>query len=155
MLIALFFGVSLYIRTVLPFEHVFSGEWIKSTGIDAYSQMRIVDNLVSNFPHTPVFDPYYIYPGGSIVSVPLFFHWLLGGITWLIGLGSPSQQLVDTIGAYFPAVLAALTIIPVYFIGRELFGRWAGVIAAGLIAVMPGEFLGRSILGFTIFWNVC
>ena len=39
--------------------------------------------------------------------------------------------------------------IPVYFIGKELFGRWAGVISAGLISILPGEFLGRSILGFT------
>jgi dolichyl-diphosphooligosaccharide--protein glycosyltransferase len=46
-------------------------------------------------------------------------------------------------------VLGALTVIPVYFIGKAMFNRWAGVIAAGLIAIFPGEFLGRSILGFT------
>ena len=44
--------------------------------------------------------------------------------------------------------MAALTIIPVYFIGKTLFSRWAGVFAAGLVAILPGEFLGRSILGF-------
>ncbi len=53
------------------------------------------------------------------------------------------------IGAYFPAILAALTIIPVYFIGKALFNRWIGVLAAALTAILPGEFLGRSILGFT------
>lgn len=67
----------------------------------------------------------------------------------MIGLGSPTQHTVDVVGVYFPAVAAALTVIPVYFIGKELFGRWAGVIAAGLLSVLPGEFLGRSILGFT------
>jgi len=81
--------------------------------------------------------------------MPPFFHWLLGGVIWVIGLGSPSQHTVDVIGVYFPAILGALTIIPVYFIGKELFGRWAGVISAGLLALLPGEFLGRSILGFT------
>ena len=50
---------------------------------------------------------------------------------------------------YFPAVLAALIVIPVYFIGKTLFNRWVGVLAAALVAVLPGEFLGRSILGFT------
>ena len=78
-----------------------------------------------------------------------FFDWLLAGIIWVIGLGSPTQHTVDVIGVYFPAVLGALTVIPVYFIGKELFNRWAGVISAGLIALLPGEFLGRSILGFT------
>ncbi|MEE8420280.1 MAG: STT3 domain-containing protein, partial [Dehalococcoidales bacterium] len=42
-----------------------------------------------------------------------------------------------------------LTVFPVYIIGKKVFGRWAGIFAAGLIAIMPGEFLGRSILGFT------
>jgi dolichyl-diphosphooligosaccharide--protein glycosyltransferase len=50
----------------------------------------------------------------------------------------------------------------VYFIGKELFNRWAGVIAAALVAILPGEFLHRSLLGFTdhhvaetLFTTVC
>jgi asparagine N-glycosylation enzyme membrane subunit Stt3 len=50
---------------------------------------------------------------------------------------------------YFPAVLGALTVFPVYIIGNKVFGHWAGIITAGFIAIMPGEFMGRSILGFT------
>ena len=95
------------------------------------------------------FDPYFIFPGGYLVSDIHFFNWLLAVICWLIGLGHPSQHLVDVIGVYFPAILAALTVIPVYFIGKTLFNRWAGIIAAALFAVLPGEYLGRSILGFT------
>jgi len=37
----------------------------------------------------------------------------------------------------------------VYFIGKELFNRWVGVISAALVAILPGEFLHRSLLGFT------
>jgi dolichyl-diphosphooligosaccharide--protein glycosyltransferase len=111
--------------------------------------MRLVDNLVHNFPQVTDTDPYFIYPGATGQMKLLFFHWLLGIITWIIGLGSPSQHLIDVIGAYFPAVLGAITVIPVYFIGKELFGRWAGVLSAALLAILPGEFLGRSILGFT------
>jgi dolichyl-diphosphooligosaccharide--protein glycosyltransferase len=37
----------------------------------------------------------------------------------------------------------------VYFIGKELFNRWAGVIAAALVVILPGEFLHRSLIGFT------
>ena len=78
-----------------------------------------------------------------------FFNWLLSAIVWVIGLGSPTQHTVDVISVYYPAVLGALAVIPVYFIGKALFNRWAGVLAAALVAIMPGEFLGRSILGFT------
>jgi dolichyl-diphosphooligosaccharide--protein glycosyltransferase len=148
-IVALFFGVALYLRIALPYDQVFSGDWIKFTGVDAYFNMRIVDNLVHNFPHLNSFDPYMLYPSGMGTGSFPFFHYLLAGIIWLIGLGSPTQHTIDVIGVYFPTILGALTVIPVYFIGKELFNRWAGVISAGLVALLPGEFLGRSILGFT------
>ena len=149
-LLILFFGIALYLRVYLPYDQVFSGEWIKFTGIDAYYQMHLVDNLARNFPHQMSFDPYRIYPSspGPLLSLH-FFTWLLSGVTWVIGLGSPTQHTIDVVGVYFPAILGAMTVIPVYFIGKELFNRWVGVVAAGLIALTSGEFLGRSILGFT------
>ena len=148
-IVALFFGIALYLRVALPYAQVFVGDWIKFTGVDAYHFMRIVDNLVHNFPHLNSFDPYMLYPGGGGTGSHTFFVYFLAGITWLVGLGSPTQHTVDVVGVYFPAVLGALTVIPVYFIGKALFNRWAGVIAAGLVAIFPGEFLSRSILGFT------
>jgi len=148
-ILAVIFGIALYFRAGLPYDQVFSGDWIKFTSVDAYYHMRLVDNLVQNFPHRLGFDVYTYFPYGTLVTWFPFFDWLLAGVIWLIGLGSPTQHTIDVIGAYFPAILGALTVIPVYFIGKELFNRWVGVISAGLIAVLPGEFLGRSILGFT------
>jgi len=147
-IVALFFGVALYLRVALPYDQVFVGDWIKFTGVDAYSYMHQVDNLVHNFPHLSSLDPYMRYPHGQPVGGLNLFVYILGGITWLIGLGSPTQHTIDIVGVYFPAIVGALAVIPVYFIGKELFNRWAGVMAAGLIAIFPGEFLGRSILGF-------
>lgn len=147
-LITVFFGVSLIFRVVFPYDHVFGGELIKFTSIDAYYQMRIVDNMALNFPRLTDFDPYLIYPGGGDFGKIHFFNWFMAAVVWIIGLGSPTQHTVDMVGVYFPPVLAALTVIPVYFIGKTLFHRWAGVLAAGLVAILPGEFIGRSILGF-------
>ena len=148
-LLFLFFGISLSIRVIFPFDYVFGGEVTKFTSIDAYYHMRLVDNLAHNFPSLTGFDPYYIYPGGITTGGIHFFDWLIACVIWIIGLGSPTLNLVDTVGVYFPAVLAALTVIPVFFIGRALFNKWVGVMAAGLTAIFPGEYLGRSILGFT------
>ncbi|MFH1647585.1 MAG: STT3 domain-containing protein [Chloroflexota bacterium] len=148
-LIALFFGVSLLFRVVFPYDQVFGDHLIKFTSIDAYYQMRIVDNWVHNFPSVTAFDPFLIYPGGGGYGSIHFFNWFMAAVIWIIGLGSPTQHLVDVVGAYFPAVLAALTVIPVYFIGKSLFNRWVGVLAAGLVAILPGEYLGRTIIGFT------
>ncbi len=56
-IVALFFGVAHILRVYLPYNQVFSGDWIKFTGVDAYYHMRIVDNLVYNFPHHCFFKP--------------------------------------------------------------------------------------------------
>lgn len=142
-------AVALFFRIYLPYKMVFSGDWIKFASVDAYYHMRLVDNLLHNFPRLISFDPYFIYPSAVPVGSVHLFERLLAGIIWVIGLGSPSPHTADIIGVYFPAVLGALTIIPVYFIGKELFGRWGGVLSACLLAVLPGEFMGRSVLGFT------
>ena len=148
-LLAIFIGVALYFRIALPYHSVFSGDWIKFTGIDAYYHMRLVDNMLHHFPHSIAFDPYTFYPHGSIVSWPPLFDWLLAGSILLADWILPIDNIKDLVGVYFPAILGALIIIPVYFIGRTMFNRWVGVSAAALIAVLPGEFLGRSLLGFT------
>ncbi|MEE8318269.1 MAG: oligosaccharyl transferase, archaeosortase A system-associated [Dehalococcoidales bacterium] len=148
-ILALIFSFSLFLRIFFPYDQVFGGELIKFTGVDAYYQMRLVDNIVHNFPGFSNFAPYFNYPSGSPIDTFPFFNWLLAGIIWVIGLGSPTAHTIDIVGVYFPAVLGALTVFPVYIIGKKVFGRWAGIFAAGLIAIMPGEFLGRSILGFT------
>ena len=148
-IVAIFFGVALYFRIVLPYDQVFSGSWIKTTGVDGWYHMRLVDNLAYHFPQRITFDPYTFYPHGSTVGWPPFYDWLIAGTIWLVSLGSPTQHIIDVVGAYVPAILGALTIIPVYFIGKELFNRWVGVLSAGLIAIISGEFLGRSTLGYT------
>jgi len=83
------------------------GDWIRFGGNDPWFYMRLVDNLAHNFPHRILFDPYGIYPGGSNIGIPPFFLMLLGSTTWVIGLGSPSENIIETVGAYFPAILGA------------------------------------------------
>jgi len=141
--------ISLYIRIALPYEQVFVNGTVWFKGTDAWYHMRLVDNLLHHFPHRISFDPYTFYPYGAMVSWPPFFDWLIASLSWLIGLGSPSQHTIDIVGAYIPPILGTITVIPVYFIGKELFNRWVGIIAAALIAILPGEFLNRSLLGFT------
>jgi oligosaccharyl transferase (archaeosortase A-associated) len=148
-ILAVICGISLYIRIALPYHQVFRSNgatWFLET--DAYYYMRNIEALVHNFPHYNTFDPYFLYPGGGAgVSRP-FFAWLVAGVILLVR-GASSLHTMEVIAAYVPAILGTLTLIPVYFIGKELFNRWVGVISAALVAILPGEFLHRSLLGFT------
>ncbi len=147
-IVAVLCGIALFIRIYLPYDQTFSGGQVWFID-DAWYHMRLVENLVQHFPHRIYFDPYTYYPHGTVVPWPPFYDWLIAGAAWIIGLGHPSQHLAQTVGAFTPAVLGALTVIPVYFIGKELFNRWVGVISAAILVVLPSEFLARSILGFT------
>lgn len=147
LLVALIFGIALWLRAYLPYDKVFTEAGIKLAGNDSYYHMRLIENLLKHLFDPINFDPYTYFPHGTDVTWPPFFDWLVAVVIWVVGLGSPSQKLIDTIGVFYPAVLGALTVIPVYFIGKELFNRWAGVMAAALIAILPSQFLTRSLLG--------
>ena len=81
--------------------------------------------------------------------MPLLFDLVVGGLAWVIGLGAPSLRTVEVVGALVPPILGALTTVPMFLIGERLFDRRAGLLAAGLLAIAPGQFLARSLLGFT------
>ncbi|MGA2159091.1 MAG: oligosaccharyl transferase, archaeosortase A system-associated [Dehalococcoidia bacterium] len=154
--------IALYIRIVLPYQTVFSGPWIKLTSVDGYYYLRLVDNLVVNFPRLIGFDPYQLFPGGDFINrVPNLFVYILTIPVKLLGGISPSSQAIESITVYIPPILGALTVIPVYFLGRTLTNRWGGLIAAFIVALMPGEWLLVSLLGNTthhvaeVFFTSC
>lgn len=145
--LALCFTTSLLLRIVPPFHQIFTDLGIKFAMNDAYYHMRLVDNLAHNFPNFSYYDPYFVFPGTTVIGGAHFFDWLIASVAWIIGLGSPTQATIDIVGVYIPPVLAALLVVPVYFIGKSVFNKWVGLIGAMLVAILPGEFLGRSILG--------
>jgi dolichyl-diphosphooligosaccharide--protein glycosyltransferase len=44
--------------------------------------------------------------------------------------------------------MAVLVVLSVFVIGKTLGNTWIGILAAGLLAIMPGEFLSRSQIGY-------
>jgi dolichyl-diphosphooligosaccharide--protein glycosyltransferase len=149
-ILMLIFLASLSLRIGIPWSHVFVRQWVKFTDNDAYFYMRLLDNLSDHFPSLGSFDPYFIYPAGKdLANQPLFMVYFMGFFAWLFGGGSPSQHIVDLVAVFSPAVLGALLVFPIFFIGRAIFNKWAGLIAAAFAALIPGEFLIRTLLGFT------
>ena len=152
--LVLLFCLSLYIRVAIPYHIVFNDTFVRFGGYDPWYNIRLVENTLHHFPHRIYFDPFTAYPQGTYnpFGTPLF-DLSLAFIVWALGLGNPfatlSPSMIEEIWAWYPAVLAALTIFPVYFIGKGLYNRGAGLLSAALIAILPGQFLIRSLLGFT------
>jgi len=140
---------SLGLRSAFHYSNVFKPDSVRFTESDAYYHMRHVEHMVHNFPHRMSWDPYGAFPSGQPEFSGPLFDYLLAGLIWLAGAGSPSKQLMETIAAWFPAVLGALIPIAVFYLGRLLFSATTGLVAAAFIAVLPGFFLNISALGFT------
>ncbi|MDY6916502.1 MAG: oligosaccharyl transferase, archaeosortase A system-associated [Chloroflexota bacterium] len=148
-LMLLIFGIALSLRLCPPYDSVFGGDWVRFGMTDSWYHIRLAENLAQHFPQRIGFDPFTWYPFGQGVYFAPFFDLLLGLVIWVAGLGTPTQHTVEVVAAYFPAVLGALATVPVYFVGKTLFNRTVGLLSAGLIAILPGEFLLRSVLGVT------
>ena len=147
-LLAAIVGAAFLARTVFLARAVLGGAGVNYQDSDAWYHMRLIENLTRQFPHRAGVDP-YLGADAPVVAVPLLFDLAVGGLAWVIGLGAPSTRTVELVGALVPPLLGALTVVPVALLGARLFDRRAGLLAAALLAIMPGQFLARSVVGFT------
>jgi len=142
------FLIAFYIRT-RPAAGVFlSNGFVRFGGNDPWYHLRNVEVMLHNFPHMLWFDAYGLFPSGIPQQFAPLFDMVLATAIWILGLGNPGQDLINTVCAYYPAVLGSIVVIPTYFAAKWVFDRRVGLLAAFLVAVAPGQFLSRSIIGF-------
>jgi 4-amino-4-deoxy-L-arabinose transferase-like glycosyltransferase len=91
-------------------------------------------------------DAYGFQPGGEATAFwPPGYSWFLALDYRLFGEGVGTARTAN-------AVVSALTVIPVYFIGRRLFGAAAGVAGAAIAAFLPSlVFWAPVLLSDTFF----
>jgi len=113
-------------------------------GSDSFYHMRRVLYTVDHFPHTLWFDSYIDYPRGLELMWPPLFDQLIAGTALLFG--AESQRSIEIVGSIVPPILGSLTVIALYFLARELFGRRAGLLSALFLAINP-QHVSASIFG--------
>jgi len=109
------------------------------SGPDPYYNMRLVETTVQTgrFPYFSFNDPLLSYPLGKSGGRPPLLVMSAIGFSNLL---TPFMSEADAIGyamQFIPALFGALLVFPTYFIGKILFGKKAGLIAALLIALIP------------------
>ncbi|MFC6726563.1 STT3 domain-containing protein, partial [Halobium palmae] len=131
-------AVMLWIRLLSYDRFVRNGEVLFS-GNDAWYHLREVQYTVRHWPQTMPFDPWTYFPfGTSTGQFGTLYDQLVATAALLVGLGSPSSTLVSKTLLVAPAVFGALTAIPVYFLGKRLGGRVAGLFGALILMLLPG-----------------
>ena len=112
------------------------------SGPDPYYNMRHVEETLygenaGNYPFYIEDDPLLNYPLGRSGSRGPFMNILAIGFGQLL---TPVMDEVDGVGLamqFLPALFGALLVFPIYFIGKTLFSRKVGLLAALFLALIP------------------
>jgi asparagine N-glycosylation enzyme membrane subunit Stt3 len=107
---------------MITYYSIFVGNNIRFLEFDPFYHMRRVVSFTQFFPWTWNFDTFLNFPYGSVVGWPPIFDWTIALLANIVGLGHPNRYLIETVGVYFPAFLGSLSVVAVYFIGKEIFG---------------------------------
>ena len=119
------------------------------SGNDAWYHLRQVEYTVRNWPTTMPFDPWTEVPFGRLAGqFGTLYDQIVATAALVVGLGSPSADLVAKTLLVAPAVFGALIVIPTYLIGKRLGGRLGGLFGAIVLMLLPGTFLRRGLVGF-------
>jgi len=119
-------------------------------GNDAWYHLRQTSYTVQNFPFTMPFDPWTNFPTGTASGqFGTLFDQLVAVGALVLGLFMPQDQATTMALLFAPAVFGTAVAIPAYFIARRFGGRLGGVIAVLVLALTPGAFLFRSLVGFS------
>ncbi|AUV81826.1 dolichyl-diphosphooligosaccharide--protein glycosyltransferase [Salinigranum rubrum] len=119
------------------------------SGNDAWYHLREVNYTVRHWPTTMPFDPWTNFPyGTSVGQFGTLYDQLVATAALVVGLGAPSESVVSMTLLVAPAVFGALAVVPTYYLGERLGGRIGGLFGVVVLALLPGTFLQRTLVGF-------
>ncbi len=137
--------VALFLRSYFGYSMSVDNGFIVSGGSDSYYHERVIAHVMDTGTHL-VQDPMLNYPMGMRNARPPLYDWSVAVSGQLLsGLGMDEAAAMGYSLVLSTAIWGALTLIPVYLIGRAAFGNRAGLVAALLFAIMPGH-IQRSVL---------
>ncbi len=149
-LLALFmiFLFGIFLRSYFYYPAA-TGDGFILSGNDPYYHKRVVDYVQDNHQHLE-FDPLLSYPDGAINPRPPLFDWSVAIIGLILAplFGGNVTTSTWQVMEFSPAFWGALTVVPVYFIGKEMFNKKVGLMCAFLLSTMPSH-VERSPLGFS------
>ncbi len=156
------FLVALFIRSYFAYEAAtkYGLPYLLGGGADSYYNARIINYIAENHQHL-LTDPLRAYPlTGKINTRPPLYQWsvVLGGYLLSPLVGS-LDKAINISFIFSSAFWGALTVIPIYLIGKRTFGKKAGI-AAALLMTISTAHVTRGVLtntnhdAFSMFWII-
>jgi dolichyl-diphosphooligosaccharide--protein glycosyltransferase len=119
---------------------------------DPYYQFSITQHMVNNGLLSPYWPTHWVnmmkwYPDGLDMSTSLPALPMTAAVAYQVITVFGAKIDLMTFCSLFPALVAVLSCLVLYFIGKDMGGKAVGLFAALFLALAP-SFLQRSSLGF-------
>ncbi|MFO7792357.1 MAG: STT3 domain-containing protein [Candidatus Saliniplasma sp.] len=141
------FIIALLVRSYFAFDIAtnYGSPFLISGGSDAYYYRRVIDFITTNHHHL-LQEPMLNYPIGRSNPRPPLFGWTISIMAYIFSpLVGDVQIAAEYVFMFSVGVWGALTIFPTYLIGRDIFGKKAGLTGALLLAISAAH-LQRGII---------
>ena len=141
------FLISLFLRSYFYYPIATENGWLLS-GNDPFYHKRVIDYAQQYFTHLSR-DPLLNYPLIGVNPRPPAYDWS-NAVLGLFLSPLTNGDVASTTWVLFlfsPALWGALTIFPVYFLTKDVFGRKPAIVAAFFMGIMSSH-IERSPLGF-------
>jgi len=146
MVLMVLFFIGLTLRSYFYYQESVESE-VELSGNDPYYHKRVIDHVQDEKEHL-VRDPLLGYPAKPHNPRPPLFDWSIAVEGLVLGTIFGSVGAVTLfVTQMTPSFWGALTIVPVYFLTKEYFGKKAGLWAALFLTIMPSH-IDRSSFGF-------
>lgn len=141
----LFMGVAFVLR-MIPALFITPDGFLLNSGADVWYTLRQVDVMVAHFPQYNWFDPMTAYPQGKTIDWGPLYPFL-AAVAALITGATTRTEIINTAGWIAP-VMATLLVPVTYLLGKLIWSRIAGLVAAGLVSVISYGYFVQSSYGY-------
>ncbi|MBR1368158.1 hypothetical protein RJ53_01085 [Methanocalculus chunghsingensis] len=137
--------LTFWLRT-LPIPRIVSDDWVNLLGNDPWYSLRQIEQMALDFPAYSWFDPMTHFPmGEAIYWGPLF---RLLAVVLVILTGASTRPEIMYVASFLPPLMAVAMVPVMYGLGAKLVDWKTGLVSAGFIAIVSGQYAYRSLFGF-------
>ncbi|WP_406658156.1 oligosaccharyl transferase, archaeosortase A system-associated [Methanolobus sp. ZRKC2] len=147
-LLVVFLVISAFLIRLSSLFTIYSNGKIIFVGADPFYHVRRIVYSAQHFPDTITFDTYLNYPFGYEIGWPPLYDQVIAFLALVVGNGNPSISTIEMVSAIFPALLGALTILPLYYLASAIFDKKTAIASAVIISLIPAHLI-ISEAGFT------
>lgn len=131
---------------VIPAESFSYQDYLGGAEPDIWYNLRQIEVMVHNFPQYNWFDPMTAFPTGKSIDWGPLFPLLASGLAILTGAVSRPDLMM--VSSYMGPIIGVALVPVVFLLGRHLWDKGAGLIAALFITVGTFALYYRTTYGY-------